>query len=161
MRDDGAALYRLCETAGCARYSVRGHPRDRVRGGGGDGAPVVGAAGRQTTAAERLCRQIRHAVSAGDWFCPRWRRAWRVYARSYPGFQRARACRKSEVRDRSRKSLSKQLHRPCQGRHERRQRGRGAPALSTRRRAGAVDAAGCDGQVRAQRAAWRLEQGAE
>ena len=38
---------------------------------------------------------------------------------------------------------------------------RGAAALFARRRAGAVDAAGCDGQVRAQRAAWRMEQGAK
>ena len=58
-------------------------------------------------------------------------------------------------------SLSEQLHRPYPRDAEGRQRDRGAAASSARRRAGAVDAAGCDRQVRAQRAAWRLEQGAE
>ncbi len=34
--------------------------------GGGDRAPAVGAAGRQAAPAERLCREIRRALSAGD-----------------------------------------------------------------------------------------------
>ena len=56
-----------------------GHQRDRLRGRGGDGAPAVGAAGRQAAPAQRLCRQIRHALSAGDRLCPWRRRARRVH----------------------------------------------------------------------------------
>ena len=58
--------------------------RDRLRGGGGNGAPAVGAARRQAAPAQRLCRQIRHAVSAGDRFRA-WRgRAWRIHGSRDP-----------------------------------------------------------------------------
>ena len=76
LRDHGAALHRLRQAAGRARRQGRGHRRDRLRGGGGHGAPAVGAARRQAAAAQRLCRQIRDALSAGDRF-----RAWRRRAR--------------------------------------------------------------------------------
>ena len=60
-----------------------------------------------------------------------------------------------------RQSLSEQLYRPYQGDPEGRQRDRGAAAAFARRRAGAADPAGRHRQIRAQRAAWRLDQGAE
>ena len=65
MRDDGAALYRLRAPAGRARHQAGGRRRDRLRGGGGNGAPAVGAARRQAASAQRLCRQVRGALSAG------------------------------------------------------------------------------------------------
>ena len=76
VRDDGAALYRLRQAAGRARRCGRGYQGDRLRGRGGHGAPAVGAARRQAAPAQRLCRQIRGAVSAGGGF-----RAWRRRAR--------------------------------------------------------------------------------
>ena len=112
LRDHGAALYRLRPAAGGARHQGRGHRRDRLRGRGRHGAPAVGAARRQAAPAQRLCRQIRHAVSAGDRL-----RAWRRRARRLHGSRdqrcaRAGAGRQGEIRDRSGKSLSGQLHRP-------------------------------------------------
>ena len=70
------------QAAGRARHQGRGHQRDRLRGGGGNGAPAVGAARRQAAPAQRLCRQIRHAVSAGDRFRHWRRRARRVHGRA-------------------------------------------------------------------------------
>ena len=87
LRDHGAALHRLRAAAGRARRQGRGHQRDRLRGGGGDGAPAVGAACRQAAPAQRLCRQVRDAVSAGDRFRP-----WRGRARRIHG-SRDRATR--------------------------------------------------------------------
>ena len=63
--------------------------------------------GRQAAPAQRLCRQIRHAVSAGDRL-----RAWRRRARRLHGScdrrrQRARARGQGEIRDRPPKSLSR------------------------------------------------------
>ena len=46
--------------------------------------PAVGTASRQAAPAQRLCRQVRHAVSAGDRFCPRWGRTRRVHRNGHP-----------------------------------------------------------------------------
>ena len=102
LRDDGAALYRLRQAAGRARHQGRGHQGNRLRSGGRDGAPAVGAARRQAAPAQRLFRQIRHALSAGDRFCQRRRRARRVHRRGDPRRRSARARRQGEIRDRSR-----------------------------------------------------------
>ena len=144
LRDDGAALHRLRAAAGRARHQGRRYQRDRLRGRGGDGAPAVGAARRQAAAAQRLCRQVRGAVSAGDRLCPWRRRARRLHGNRDPRRQSARACGKSEIRDRPAKSLSEQLYRPYPGDPDRRQRGRGTATLLARRRAGAADPAGRD-----------------
>ncbi len=144
-----------------ARAQAGGCRRDRVRGRRRHGAPAVGAACRQAAPAERLCREIRGAVSARDRLRSWRRRARRVHRQRDPRSARARAGGQGEVRHRSRKSLSQQLHRPHPRHAEGRQRGRGAAALSARRRAGAADATGRDRQIPAQRRTWRLDKGAE
>ncbi len=70
----------------------RGHHRHRLRGRGGNGASAVGAARRQAAPAQRLCRQICRAVSAGGRL-----RAWRRRARR---LQRKRDCRSARARAR-------------------------------------------------------------
>ena len=117
VRDDGAALYRLRATAGRARHQGGRHRRNRLRGGGGDGAPAVGAARRQAAPAQRLCRQIRGAVSAGGRLRAWRRRAWRLYGARDPRSACAGACGEGEIRDRSGQPLSEQLHRPYAGHH--------------------------------------------
>ncbi len=67
-----------------------------------------------------------------------------------------RARRQNPLRRRSRQSLPRALHRPCARDAARRQRRRGAPSRSARRRAATAVAGGDRGEVHGQRRSWRL-----
>ena len=64
---------------GARGIKPRGRLRDRLRGRGGHRAPALGAARRQAAPAERLCREIRGALSARDRLRPWRRRARRLH----------------------------------------------------------------------------------
>ena len=71
--------------------------------------------------------------------------------------QGARACGKSEIRDRPAKSLSEQLYRPYPRDPERRQRDRGTAAYLRGGAQEPLTRQDVIGQIHAQRAAWRLD----
>ena len=132
-----------------------------VRGRRGHRAPAVGAAGRKAAPAQRLCRQVLHALLHRRRIPARQPRPRRLHRRrgGRPGSARARC--QGALPDRSRQSLPQRLHRPHPRHARRRPHARGAPAASARRRAGAALAGGVGGEVRPQRARRRLAAGAD
>ena len=62
LRHHDPALHRLRAAPACARHRAGRDCRDGLRGRRGHGAPPVGAAGREAAPAQRLRRQVRHAL---------------------------------------------------------------------------------------------------
>ena len=75
VRHHGASLYRLRQAAGRARHQSGRHQGNGLRGGGRHRAPAMGAAGGQAAPAQRLCREIRHALYLRHRLCEGRRRA--------------------------------------------------------------------------------------
>ena len=97
----------------CARrLAARGIKPDEVketclRGGGRHRAPAVGAARREAAPAQRLRREILHALHPRFRLRARRRRARCLHRRGRARSRRARACRQGPLRDRSRNPYPK------------------------------------------------------
>ena len=141
VRNHDASLHRLRAAARGARDQGRGDRGDGLRGRRRHGASAVGAARRQAAPAQRLCRQVLHAL------LHRRRPSCAAMSGSMPSpTTRCRMPRvlalaaKVRYRIDPHNPYPNEFHRPHPRGARRRPRGRGAPAAPARRRARAADA---------------------